>query len=193
MELYQHIWMENLDLAFSLCIHTFVYFCISAFHSVLPLPHFSPSLSFCCLQCFSLSLFSPKIFLSLLFDTHFSFIPFLFASLHISMLLLLSTKTWRWCCWGEMMSWTHNTPKTSQSHEISGGTQPCSAFKHQSAVLRDNFLPANQFGDFCGRLCEVQEAAAETEKVQPRISAVPGWKIPLLTWEAPISHPHLQW
>lgn len=106
MELYQHIWMENLDLAFSLCIHAFVDFCISAFHSVLPLPHFSPSLSFCCLQCFSLSLFSPEIFLPILFDTRFSFIPFLFASLHISMLLLLSTKTWTWSCWGEMMPWT---------------------------------------------------------------------------------------
>lgn len=43
-----------------------------------------------------------------------------------------------------------------------------------------------QFADISGRLCEVQEAAAE-------ISAVSGWKIPLLTWKAPISHLHVQW
>lgn len=73
-----------------------------------------------------------------------------------------------------------------QSHEILGWTQTHSTPKHQSLVLRDSFLHGNQFADISGRLCEVQEAAAE-------ISAVSGWKIPLLTWKAPISHLHVQW
>lgn len=78
------------------------YICLFLYLSISFCPPTSPFFSFTLLLLpavlLPLSLFSPKIFLSLLFDTHFSFIPFLFASLHISMLLLLSTKTWRWCC-----------------------------------------------------------------------------------------------
>lgn len=95
-------------------IHLFIFvsqhFILSS-HFPIFLLH-SPSVACSASPSLSLS-FLLKIFLSILFDTHFSFIPFLFASLHISMLLLLSTKTWSWSCWGEMMSWTQNPPKTT--------------------------------------------------------------------------------
>lgn len=86
------------------------------------------------------------------------------------------------------MYWTQHPPKTLvKAMRFQGEHSPIQPLNIKVLCSRTTFCPQTIF---CGRLCEVQEA--EIGKVQLRISAIPGWKIPLLSRGTPISHLHLQ-